>query len=166
VNDSGSNKWWLFWAVVIALAGILVYSLTGFPKTGIAKNENIKPSVKKTISTSDKRIINKLLDSNKNIPTDAEKLIAFTKKTVCRRNVQIINTMIEFWNVKHEGLWPRNDLSDIGKDKDYFPRGVPVCPVDGSPYRLDSLSHRVIGHEHSDIKFDYKEIDGLGAELR
>jgi len=167
VKDSGSNIWYLFWAVTAALLGILLYNLFGFPKAAVSKKIAVKPAVK-SINNSDidKKRINSIIGSENQMPTDADKLISFTKKTACRRNVQIINNMVEFWSVKHEGLWPRADLSDIGRDKNFFPRGVPACPVDGSPYKLDRLTHRVVGHEHSDIKFDYKEIQIIGAELQ
>jgi hypothetical protein len=165
VSDLGSNKWWLFWTVLVTLFGILIYSLTGFPKSFIGKTEKTSLARPLAISSSDLNNINKMLDSNKEMPTEAEKLIAFTKKTVCRRNVEIINTMVEFWSVKHDGLWPRDDLSDIGRDKNYFPKGVPACPIDGSPYRLDPVSHRVKGHEHPGIQFDLKEMNVMDAEL-
>jgi general secretion pathway protein G len=31
---------------------------------------------------------------------------------------------------------------------DYFPEGLPVCPVDGSAYQIDPTTHRVLGHDH------------------
>jgi hypothetical protein len=161
--DIGSNKWWLFWTVVAALCGILIYSLIGYPKQGEGNKNIIGPEKRLALAVlppGKEKEFEKLLENGqKTFPADAEKLIEFTKKTACRRNVQTINLEVEFWYVKHEGLWPRADLSDIGRDTDFFPSGVPACPVDGSPYRLNPITHRVIGHEHSDIKFDYNDFN-------
>jgi hypothetical protein len=41
------------------------------------------------------------------------------------------------------GNWPANDLSDIAADPNYFPEGLPVNPVDNTPYTLNSTTHRV-----------------------
>ncbi|MBU0533392.1 MAG: type II secretion system GspH family protein [Candidatus Omnitrophica bacterium] len=41
-----------------------------------------------------------------------------------------INTSVERYFFD-EGSWPAADLSDIGADGDYFPEGVPLCPVCG-----------------------------------
>ena len=46
----------------------------------------------------------------------------------------------------HNGVWPADNLSDIGADVNYFPDGLPTCPVSGQPYRLDPMTHRVVGH--------------------
>jgi hypothetical protein len=46
----------------------------------------------------------------------------------------------------NEGVWPANDLSDIGANVNYFPEGIATCPVSGQPYRLDPAAHRVVGH--------------------
>jgi hypothetical protein len=167
MKDSGSNKWWIFWTVLAVLLGIFLYGMTGFPIAGVGKTVKKPTAIKAVaINSADLNKISKMLPNDDSVPTDADKLIAFTKKTVCRRNVEIINTMVEFWNIKHEGLWPRSDLSDIGRDKDYFPKGLPVCAVDGSPYSLDPLTHRVLGHDHSDIKFNYKDIKVFSGDLK
>lgn len=57
-----------------------------------------------------------------------------------------INTQVERYYFE-EGAWPAADLSDIGADDDYFPDGVPDCPVCGDPYTLGA-NHRVTGHAH------------------
>ena len=147
------------------LSSVLLYSLFGFQKSGAAKIVKKPSGSPVVINPSALNKISKMLDSNKEMPSEAEKLVAFTKKTACRRNVQIIDTMVEFWNVKHDGLWPRNDLSDIGRDNNYFPKGVPSCPIDGSPYRLDPVSHRVLGHDHPDIQYSLKDMNIMDADL-
>lgn len=45
-----------------------------------------------------------------------------------------------------EGKWPANDLSDIGANPDYFPGGLPACPIDGTQYELAPDTHKVSGH--------------------
>ncbi len=165
MNDNGSNKWWLFWTVVSVLAGIFVYSLIGFPKSNPKNNQKPKEIVVEAnklnvLRTTDRAKIDSILGkSDDEIPQDIDKLIEFAQKAACRRNVQMINMAVEFWYIKHEGVWPREDLSDIGRDTDYFPSGVPVCPLDGTPYKISRISHRVVGHEHPEIKFNYKDID-------
>lgn len=60
-----------------------------------------------------------------------------------------IELQVERWF--HDfGSWPALNLGDIGRNPLYFPDGVPTCPVDGTPYLLDPVTHRVVGHEHPD----------------
>ncbi|MFP4057498.1 MAG: type II secretion system protein [Candidatus Brocadiia bacterium] len=73
---------------------------------------------------------------------------AAAKKNACAQNVANINTQVERWFFE-KGEWPKNNLSDIGADPDYFPDGLPACPVDGSAYKLDPTTQRVKGHNHS-----------------
>lgn len=49
---------------------------------------------------------------------------------------------------RHFGRWPQPNLGDIRRMRDYFPDGLNVCPVDGSPYQLNPATHEVIGHIH------------------
>lgn len=63
----------------------------------------------------------------------------------CFHNRAAINSMVEQYYV-NTGTFPANNLSDIGADLDYFPQGIPVCPVSGDAYRLDPTTHRVVGH--------------------
>ncbi len=72
---------------------------------------------------------------------------AEAKKNACAQNIANINTQVERWYFE-KGTWPANDLSDIGADPDFFPEGLPTCPVDGSAYNLDASTHRVKGHNH------------------
>ena len=58
-----------------------------------------------------------------------------------------IEVQSQLW-FRSRGRWPRRDLSDIGRNENYFPDGLPVCPLDGSTYEFDSIRERVIGHEH------------------
>jgi prepilin-type N-terminal cleavage/methylation domain-containing protein len=70
------------------------------------------------------------------------------KDKTCFHNRAEINITVEQYYL-HTGTWPANDLSDIGTDSNYFPDGLPTCPVSGQPYRLDPATHRLVGHESS-----------------
>ncbi|RIK87729.1 MAG: hypothetical protein DCC67_01415 [Planctomycetota bacterium] len=64
----------------------------------------------------------------------------------CMANVGHIEVQAEIW--RHDtGAWPASDLSDIGGNINYFPSGLPQCPVTGAPYTIDT-SGRVVGHNH------------------
>ena len=43
---------------------------------------------------------------------------------------------------------PLANLSDVGGDINYFPEGLPLCPVDSSAYTIDNTTGLVIGHNH------------------
>jgi general secretion pathway protein G len=64
----------------------------------------------------------------------------------CRVHKATIEVQAVLWK-RQFGNWPAADLSDIGRSTKNFPEGLPVCPVDGSPYSLNS-SGRVVGHLH------------------
>jgi len=62
----------------------------------------------------------------------------------CNANKASINAQIELYHAE-KGAWPT--IAVIGADTDYFPEGIPVCPVDGTAYTLGA-NHRVAGHNH------------------
>lgn len=68
------------------------------------------------------------------------------KEKTCYHNRAEINITVERYYI-HTDTWPADDLSDIGANKDYFPDGLPTCPLTGHPYRLDPTTHRVVGHD-------------------
>ncbi len=70
------------------------------------------------------------------------------KDKTCQHNRAEINITVERYYL-HNGSWPAADLSDIGADPNYFPDGLPTCPVTGNPYRIDSTTKRVIGHTNT-----------------
>lgn len=88
----------------------------------------------------------------------AEEIIKFTQKSTCRHNIQIINKAIDMWYTVNSE-WPKKDLSDIARDRSFFPQGLPRCPVDNSKYVLDTESNTVFGHEHRNIQnpFEFSE---------
>lgn len=58
-----------------------------------------------------------------------------------------IEVQVQLWR-RNFGSFPAADLSNIGADISYFPEGVPMCPVDGTPYTIDTATGRIIGHDH------------------
>ncbi|MCC9601561.1 type II secretion system GspH family protein [Stieleria sp. JC731] len=64
------------------------------------------------------------------------------QQEVNKQNMAEINAAVERWYFE-KGSYPKNNLSDIGTDVNYFPEGIPRNPVDNSRYRLDSATHRV-----------------------
>ncbi|MEM6654306.1 MAG: prepilin-type N-terminal cleavage/methylation domain-containing protein [Planctomycetota bacterium] len=65
------------------------------------------------------------------------------KAQVHAHNKATINATVERYYIE-TGLWPADDLKDIGGNVNYFPDGIPANPVDSSaPYALDSTTHRV-----------------------
>jgi prepilin-type N-terminal cleavage/methylation domain-containing protein len=71
-----------------------------------------------------------------------------TKEKACNHNRAEINITVEQYYL-HTGTWPANDLSDIAADPQYFPGGLPTCPVSGAAYRIDGTTRRVVGHAGS-----------------
>jgi len=68
------------------------------------------------------------------------------KVQACEMTRSIINKQVEsFFFV--EATWPLDSLSDIRTNVNYFPDGVPTCPVDLTSYSLaPSPLKRVTGH--------------------
>jgi type II secretory pathway pseudopilin PulG len=81
------------------------------------------------------------------LPRVATTNTAAEEKT-CYHNRGQIDSLVEQYYM-NSGTWPANNLSDIGADLNYFPQGVPACPVSGQAYRLDPATHRVVGHADS-----------------
>lgn len=69
------------------------------------------------------------------------------KRNACYVNKGELELQAQLW-YRNTGIWPRADLSDMARDPAYCPSGPPRCPVDGSPYRFDSRTQRIIGHVH------------------
>ena len=68
-------------------------------------------------------------------------------RNACHAQRGEIELEVERWRT-NTGSYPAVDLSDIGADSDYFPEGVPTCPVDGTSYTIDTTSGSVVGHGH------------------
>lgn len=69
------------------------------------------------------------------------------KINACHVNKGNIETQAQLW-FRNKGTWPATDLSTISGNTDYFPDGLPTCPVDGSAYTFNSANEAVIGHTH------------------
>ncbi len=62
------------------------------------------------------------------------------KKSAHKQNVSEINSAVERWYFE-KGKWPKSNLSDIGRDPNYFPDGIPTNPLTGKKYSLNK-NHR------------------------
>lgn len=69
------------------------------------------------------------------------------KKSACYANKGDIELQAKLWR-RNKGTYPLANLSDIGADTSYFPGSLPVCPVDGTAYTIDTTTGRVSGHTH------------------
>ena len=69
------------------------------------------------------------------------------KKSACYANKADIELQVKLWK-RNKSSYPVADLSDIGADTTYFPGALPVCPVDGTSYTINTTTGRVIGHTH------------------
>jgi prepilin-type N-terminal cleavage/methylation domain-containing protein len=69
------------------------------------------------------------------------------KRAACNANQAEIELQAKLWR-RNTGSYPAANLSNIGADVSYFPSGLPVCPVDGSAYTIDTTSGLVTGHTH------------------
>lgn len=67
------------------------------------------------------------------------------KQKSCNSNRTQLNAALERYAVSNGSF--ATDISDVDT-ADYFPGGIPVCPVDGSAYTLNTTTHRVEGHAH------------------
>jgi general secretion pathway protein G len=76
------------------------------------------------------------------------------KTRSCFHNRSELNSAAERWYIENNA-WPASDLSDIGADVNYFPAGIPVCPVTGNAYTLNATTHRVDGHSTSTAPGDH-----------
>lgn len=78
---------------------------------------------------------------------------ATAKENACDANKANINTQIEKYYFD-TGSWPSEDLSEMVPPTtyDYFPDGLPTCPVSGSAYEMNTTTHRVYegaNHDHT-----------------
>jgi prepilin-type N-terminal cleavage/methylation domain-containing protein len=71
---------------------------------------------------------------------------AGSRSAACEAIQGDVEIQTEIWR-HNTGSWPATNLANIAGDVNYFPAGVPLCPVDGTTYTIDS-SGRVVGHNH------------------
>jgi prepilin-type N-terminal cleavage/methylation domain-containing protein len=67
------------------------------------------------------------------------------KINACKTNVDLLNSQIELYYA-NEGSWP-GTLAGVAEDPNYFPDGVPQCPL-GTSYTYNTTTHRVPEHVH------------------
>ena len=67
--------------------------------------------------------------------------------SACHTHRGNIEIQAGLW-MNQNGSWPAANLGDIGSDINFFPEGLPTCPVDSSAYTIDPLTGRVMGHNH------------------
>jgi prepilin-type N-terminal cleavage/methylation domain-containing protein len=70
-----------------------------------------------------------------------------SKKAACYACQGDIELQVKLWK-RNNGTYPLGNLSDIGASTTYFPSGLPVCPVDGSAYTINTTTGLVNGHTH------------------
>jgi prepilin-type N-terminal cleavage/methylation domain-containing protein len=68
------------------------------------------------------------------------------KKGACLAQKREIELQTQLY-YRATGNWPSSSLSELNSPT-YFPRGLPTCPVDNSPYQLNGATHKVDGHTH------------------
>jgi hypothetical protein len=81
----------------------------------------------------------------KDIVSGDREIVKTAKVQSCEMNRQIIDKQVEAYYYI-EKRWPMDDLSDIKTNDNYFPDGIPTCPIDQTSYMLDNATHRIIGH--------------------
>ncbi len=74
------------------------------------------------------------------------------RENACFTNKAEINEAVERYYLLVGSL--PNSLSDLNTN-DYFPSGIPVCPVSGNPYTLNASTKRVFSHNSSGKLADY-----------
>ena len=70
-----------------------------------------------------------------------------SKRAACYTNQGDIELQVKLWH-RNQGSYPTANLSNIGSNPAYFPSGLPVCPVDGAAYTINTTSGLVTGHTH------------------
>jgi prepilin-type N-terminal cleavage/methylation domain-containing protein len=69
------------------------------------------------------------------------------KRNACSVNKHNIEVQCQLW-LRQKNASPLANLSDIGADQSFFPEGLPVCPVDGSAYTINTTTQHLNGHTH------------------
>lgn len=69
------------------------------------------------------------------------------KDKTCVFNCGQIHSAVERYR-QATGVWPSADLGELDGNLDYFPDGIPACPVSGGAYTLQTTGelYRVSGH--------------------
>jgi len=70
------------------------------------------------------------------------------KEEACKTNIDVLNSKLELYYA-NEGAWPTDISSNFLQNTDYFPDGVPECPVDDAAYDSDDYSATTNRFSHS-----------------
>lgn len=57
---------------------------------------------------------------------------------VCKANISVMNLQLELFR-EDKGNWPES-LVEMTNDPDYFPHGIPECPLGGTYYLAANFS--------------------------
>lgn len=68
------------------------------------------------------------------------------KKGACAVQKREIELQAQLY-YRATGNWPSSTCGEMNSAS-YFPKGLPVCPVDSSAYEFNTVTHRVNGHSH------------------
>jgi len=79
------------------------------------------------------------------------------KENACAANIANINKQVELYYFE-TGSWPSEGLMEITPPTtyEYFPNGVPNCPVSGINYMINPATHRVLEYGISGEKHDHQ----------
>lgn len=78
--------------------------------------------------------------------------VSVAKEKSCYHNVAQLNAAAERWYLD-KGTWPAFDAyGSMGADLEYFPEGMPTCPVSGLKYYYHGSTHRIMDHGSTGAK--------------
>lgn len=80
------------------------------------------------------------------VPRVTSRVGEVDRRACCMHQAEI-ELQAQLWR-RNQGAFPAASLSDLGGKIAYFPDGVPTCPVDGTPYTIDTTTGMVSGHTH------------------
>ncbi len=70
------------------------------------------------------------------------------KKSACYANKGDIELQVKLWKRNKSDRTRPPISATSAPDTTYFPGGLPVCPVDGTAYTINTTTGLVIGHTH------------------
>lgn len=74
------------------------------------------------------------------------------KCRACQHNRAELNAAIERYGIE-TGAYPAS-LDEVNVP-DYFPSGIPACPVSGAAYTLNTSTYRIEGHTSNTVPGDH-----------
>jgi prepilin-type N-terminal cleavage/methylation domain-containing protein len=80
------------------------------------------------------------IDRLTSIDDNADKQACYCQKAQIEVQCQLFR--------RNTGAFPTTTLSNISGNTAYFPSGLPICPVDGTAYTVNTTTGRISGHTH------------------